>query len=234
MSFPVVSKQMLEVAREIRAEAAAGAAGAGMNTYNYFRRLLKEKGFLISPKMAAELYRQAVPGGFEAPMQEAGRDDEQDLEEDNPEEGEEEEEEAEEDEEDPEEQDQGPNPEEDGHGEEGDGEEEGETIESLMNDFFTPIQEAETLDDYEERIIQGIALGKESDRHSLDAIAMDLIAQAHFHLSVVRLGLDGPQVRVLLKSLSKKVKESDVAFAKRFLASTRVYARITGVVWRKV
>ena len=78
---------MLEVAREIRAEAAAGAAGAGMNTYNYFRRLLKEKGFLISPKMAAELYRQAVPGGFEAPMQEAGKEDEKDPEEeDNPEE----------------------------------------------------------------------------------------------------------------------------------------------------
>ena len=57
---------------------------------------------------------------------------------------------------------------------------------------------------------------------------MDLIAQAHFHLSIVRLGLDGPQIRVHLKSLSKKVRESDVAFAKRYLAATRVYVRVAG------
>ena len=119
MALPVVTKQMLEIAREVRVEAAAGAAGAGMNTYNYFRRLMKEKGYVISPSMAAELYRRAVPGGFEAPLQEAGKEDEKDPEEeDNPEEGEEEEEKVDDEEEDQEGQDRGPNPREDGYGEE--------------------------------------------------------------------------------------------------------------------
>ena len=113
MALPVVTKQMLDLAREVRAEAAAGAAGAGMNTYNYFRRLMKERGFVISPRMAAELYRRAVPGGFEAPLQEAGKEDERDPEEeeDNQEEGEEEEEKVDdEEEENPEGQDSGPHP----------------------------------------------------------------------------------------------------------------------------
>ena len=228
MALPVISKQMLDIAKEIRAEATAGAADAGMNAYNNFRRLLKERGFTVSPKTAAELYRRAVPGGSDAPLQEAeGKDEEVPEEEEyHPEEGEEEEEgEAEDEEVDPEDYEspgQGKDGQDEGAGEE----DEGETIESLMKDFFTPILETETLDDYEERIIQGIAMGKESDRHQLDTIAMDLIAQAHFHLSVVRLGLDAPQVRVHIKSLSKKVRENDVAFAKRYLAATRVYVRI--------
>ena len=229
MALPVISKQMLDIAKEIRAEATAGAADAGMNAYNNFRRLLKERGFTVAPKMAAELYRRAVPGGFEAPLQEAEKKDEEvpEEEEDHPDEGEEEEEEAEDEEVDPEGQDyEPPEPGKNGQGEEKEEEDEGETVESLMKDFFTPILETETLDDYEERIIQGIALGKESDRHRLDTIAMDFIAQAHFHLSVVRLGLDAPQVRVHIKSFSKRVRETDVAFAKRYLAATRVYVRI--------
>jgi len=228
MAGLTISRQMLDIAIEVRAEATAGAAAAGMNAYNNFRRLLKERGLTVAPKMAAELYRRAVPGGFEAPLQEAEKKDEEipEEEEDQPEDGEEEEE-AEDEEVDPEGQDyESPGPGKDGLDEEGEQEDEGETVESLMKDFFTPILETETLDDFEERILQGIALGKESDRHRLDTIAMDLIAQAHFHLSVVRLGLDAPQVRVHIKSLSKKVRETDVAFAKRYLAATRVYVRI--------
>ena len=145
MALPVISKQMLDIAKEIRAEATAGAADAGMNAYNNFRRLLKERGLTVAPKMAAELYRRAVPGGFEAPLQEAEKKDEEipDEEEDQPEDGEEEEE-AEDEEVDPEGQDyESPGPGKDGLDEEGEQEDEGETVESLMKDFFTPILETE-------------------------------------------------------------------------------------------
>ena len=161
MALPVISKQMLDIAIEIRAEATAGAAAAGMNAYNNFRRLLKERGFTVSPKTAAELYRRAVPGGFEAPLQEGEKKDEEVPEEEeyHPEEGEEEEEEeAEDDEEDPGGQNDEQEPGEAGQDGGGEEEDEGETIESLMKDFFTPILETETLDDFEERILQGIAL----------------------------------------------------------------------------
>ena len=77
MALPVVTKQMLEIAREVRVEAAAGATEAGMNTYNYFRRLMKEKGFVISPKLAAELCRRSAPGGPETPLLETEEENEE-------------------------------------------------------------------------------------------------------------------------------------------------------------
>ena len=77
MAGLTISRQMLDIAIEVRAEATAGAAAAGMNAYNNFRRLLKERGFTVAPRMAAELYRRAVPGGFEAPLQEGEKKEEE-------------------------------------------------------------------------------------------------------------------------------------------------------------
>lgn len=108
------------------------------------------------------------------------------------------------------------------------GEEQGLTFEEISASHFGPIQDNETLSDYEERVFQGLALVRPSDYDRTEKAMLQALQQGHFYLEMKQMGLTASQVRTLLKGMAAKIKETKAAFAYRYVNTFAVYVRVVG------
>ena len=84
--------------------------------------------------------------------------------------------------------------------------EEGLSLSEVVGSHFGPIQDNETLDDYEERLSQGLASVRRSEYEVAEKQMLQVLQQGHFYLEMKRLGLNASQVRTLLKGMGPRSK----------------------------
>lgn len=98
----------------------------------------------------------------------------------------------------------------------------------LTESLLTPIDENETLTEFEERLAQGMASALPEEAEEVQRVALQLLQEAHFFLETIKMGLAAPQVRMLLKGMAAKVREVPLALSNRYLAALAVYRRLGG------
>jgi hypothetical protein len=108
------------------------------------------------------------------------------------------------------------------------GEEQGLTFEEISASHFGPMQDDETLSDYEERVSQGLASVRPSDYDRTEKAMLQALQQGHFYLEMKQMGLTALQVRTLLKGMAAKINETKAAFAYRYVNTSAVYVRVFG------
>ena len=98
----------------------------------------------------------------------------------------------------------------------------------IRDNYFTPILDEEALKDYEERLGQGLVLVKDDEYDSAELAMLYVLQQAHIYLEALKKGLVGSQVRVILKGMSRRIKETPELYARRYTATLEVYVRMVG------
>ena len=66
----------------------------------------------------------------------------------------------------------------------------GLSLAEIMEPYYRPIQDDETLDDYEERLSQGLASVRRSEYEVAEKQMLQVLKQGHFYLEMKQLGLN--------------------------------------------
>ena len=92
-------------------------------------------------------------------------------------------------------------------------EEQGFTLAESEQGHFLSMDSSETLDDFDERVAQGLSCATEAERPQAEERMLDLILQGYFQMEALGKGLTAAQVRALLKAMGPKVNEVPIAYA---------------------